>query len=105
MLLRKCTENYKIPETDVVIKKGTSVVIPVMGLHTDSKYFEKPDDFYPEHFTAEAKQKRHHFSYLPFGEGPRICIGENNLLLNLMNCYFLDEDIGVIKILNRFEYS
>ncbi|XP_065214692.1 probable cytochrome P450 6a20 isoform X2 [Planococcus citri] len=74
ILLRLCTENYKIPDSEVVIKKGTSIVIPLMGFNADSKYYERPDDFYPEHFTKEAISKRPHYAYLPFGEGPRVCI-------------------------------
>ncbi|XP_065214733.1 probable cytochrome P450 6a14 isoform X2 [Planococcus citri] len=76
VILRQCNENYKIPETGTTIGKGTQVIIPLSGLHSDEKYYEKPDEFYPEHFTKEAISRRPHFAYLPFGEGPRICIAE-----------------------------
>ncbi|XP_065215041.1 cytochrome P450 6k1-like [Planococcus citri] len=65
-LMRECTENHKIPGTDAVIKKGVPVVIPTYGLQMDKKYFEKPDQFYPEHFTVEAKRERHPFVFTPF---------------------------------------
>lgn len=81
MLFRECTEDYNIPDSNVIIKRGTRVIIPTLGLHMDKKYYEKPDDFYPEHFTPEAKLKRHHYAYLPFGEGPRICIGIKLILV------------------------
>ncbi|KAJ8951050.1 hypothetical protein NQ318_003746 [Aromia moschata] len=48
---RKCDADYKIPGTDVVLDKGTPVVIPMLGLHYDEKYFPKPDEFNPERFT------------------------------------------------------
>ena len=67
----------------MVIRKDTAVVVPVMGLHNDPKYYEKPDDFYPEHFTKEAKLSRPNLVYLPFGEGPRMCIGECLMLIRL----------------------
>jgi cytochrome P450 len=46
-----------------------------MALHHDPKYYPDPDRFDPEGFSEVEKQKRPHFSYLPFGEEPRICIG------------------------------
>jgi cytochrome P450 family 6 len=70
-----CSQPYKIPETDTVLDKGTFVFIPVASLHHDPRYYPEPERFDPERFSVEEKQKRHHYVYLPFGEGPRICIG------------------------------
>ena len=75
-LVRKCVKDYKIPDQDVVIEKGTMVEIPVYAIHYDKEYYPDPEKFDPERFTEENKSKRHHFSHLPFGEGPRICIGK-----------------------------
>jgi cytochrome P450 family 6 len=76
LLTRECTKRYTIPGTSVTIDKGMPVVIPVLGIHKDPKYYPNPEKFYPDRFTVEAKSKRNHFTYLPFGEGPRICIGK-----------------------------
>jgi cytochrome P450 family 6 len=76
MLIRKCSKPYRIPGTDTVLEKGITVVIPVVALHHDPKYYPEPDRFDPERFNEEERQKRHHYVYLPFGEGPRICIGK-----------------------------
>jgi cytochrome P450 family 6 len=75
ILNRECTKAYKIPDTDIVLEKGMLSVIPVLALHHDPKYYPEPERFDPERFSEEEKAKRHHYVYLPFGEGPRICIG------------------------------
>lgn len=75
---RICVADYNIPDTDILIEKGTMLVIPVLGLHRDEEYFPDPERFDPERFSKENKRKIPQFSYLPFGEGPRICIGKFN---------------------------
>lgn len=69
--------DYSIPDTDVVLKKGERVTIPVMGLQYDPEYFPDPDVFDPERFSEENKQSVIPYTYLPFGEGPRSCIGKS----------------------------
>jgi cytochrome P450 family 6 len=80
LLARECTKRYTIPETNVQIEVGTVVTIPVYGLHHNAEYFPNPKVFDPDRFTEEVKKTRPQFTYLPFGDGPRQCIG--NLLLS-----------------------
>jgi cytochrome P450 len=51
-------------------------IIPIYALHHDPKYYPEPERFDPERFNEDEKAKRNHYVYLPFGEGPRICIGK-----------------------------
>jgi cytochrome P450 family 6 len=75
-LIRECTKDYRIPGTDVVLEKDMKTIVPVLALHHDPKYYPEPERFDPERFNEDEKAKRHRYVYLPFGEGPRICIGK-----------------------------
>ncbi|XP_063221876.1 LOW QUALITY PROTEIN: cytochrome P450 6k1-like [Bacillus rossius redtenbacheri] len=72
---RRCLQDYKIPGSKITIEKGTYVTISVLGIHWDPAIYPEPDRFDPERFTPENKSKRPSFTHIPFGEGPRICIG------------------------------
>ena len=72
-------KDTRLQGTDLVVEKGTQILVSVYGLHHDPKYFPHPERFDPERFNEEETKKRPNFSYLPFGEGPRICIGEYNI--------------------------
>lgn len=73
---RVCNKEYKIPGTDIVLEPGTRVHIPFQGLQRDPEYFPDPEKFDPERFSEENKAARPAFTFLTFGEGPRICIGQ-----------------------------
>ncbi|KAJ4434867.1 hypothetical protein ANN_23438 [Periplaneta americana] len=96
ILNRECTKTYHIPGTDVVLNEGDLTVIPVLGLHHDPKYYPNPEKFDPERFSEEEKAKRHHYAYLPFGEGPRICIG--------MRFGLMQTKVGLISLLSRYQF-
>lgn len=72
---RECTKDYRLPNSDVVLKKGTKVMISNLGIQNDPEYYPNPDIFDPDRFSAENKQTRPSSTYLPFGDGPRNCIG------------------------------
>lgn len=76
VLSRVSNKDYKVPDTDVVLPKGSEVLIPVLGLHKDPEYFPNPEKFDPDRFSLENKKTRPSCTYLPFGEGPRNCIGK-----------------------------
>ncbi|XP_063930195.1 probable cytochrome P450 6a13 [Zophobas morio] len=73
-LNRRCTQDYKVPDHDIIIKQGTRVFIPVLGIHYDEEYYPDPEKFDPERFNEENIRSRPQYAYIPFGEGPRICI-------------------------------
>ncbi|XP_034250371.1 cytochrome P450 6a2-like [Thrips palmi] len=75
LLPRMVTRDYQLPDSESVLEKGTRIMIPVYAIHRDPEYYPDPDRFDPERFTEENKMNRPHFAYIPFGEGPRVCIG------------------------------
>ena len=77
---RKCSKDYELPAVTgngtVTLPAGTGVYIPVLGLHYDPTYFPEPEKFDPDRFTEDNKHSRPNYTYIPFGEGPRMCIGK-----------------------------
>lgn len=71
-------ENYKFN-----VEKGISILISIFGLHRDEKYFPNPERFDPERFNDENKDSIIPGTYIPFGVGPRNCIGIEKITLNL----------------------
>ncbi|CAG4961079.1 unnamed protein product [Parnassius apollo] len=74
-LQRKAQSDYKIPGMDVIVKKGQMVFISPFGIQHDEKHYPNPENFDPERFSSENSSGRHTCAYLPFGTGPRNCIG------------------------------
>lgn len=77
-LIRMCTvPQYTIPEIGLTINEGVKVLIPIQAFHRDPKYFKDPEKFNPERFSDNAaKDYIRKFVFLPFGEGPRACVGK-----------------------------
>lgn len=57
------------------LPKGESVLVMPWTLHRHELYWERPRHYMPERFLPENRENIHRFQYLPFGAGPRICIG------------------------------
>jgi len=69
---------------DLDIPRGSTVVVFIYGTHHSPRYWENPESFDPERFT-KAKEKLHTpFAHLPFGAGPRGCIGGNYAMLQML---------------------
>ena len=117
VLLRICTKDYKVPDTNYVIEKGMNIMLPMHAIHNDPEYFPNPDAFIPERFSAEETRKRHPFSFLPFGnifiifflkqiktkakiisgEGPRNCMG--------LRFGVLQTRLGLVTVLRKFRIT
>jgi enediyne biosynthesis protein E7 len=80
------------------IKQDTTMLISIYAAHHDAQSWEKPEDFYPEHFAApELAGKRHRHAYLPFGGGIHNCIGKHFAELEMM--------IIIVSLLREFSFK
>jgi len=78
---RVCSKDTTI--NGIFIPKGIKVVLPIYVLHMDPDVWPNPTEFNPERFTAEAKEARNPYYYMPFGVGPRNCVGMRLALTEL----------------------
>ncbi|WP_158746660.1 cytochrome P450 [Acidisphaera sp. L21] len=65
----------------LTVAAGTPTYVPVYAVHRHLSLWDNPDAFDPERFRPEAVKARHRYAYLPFGAGPRICIGASFAML------------------------
>ncbi|KDR15961.1 hypothetical protein L798_09889 [Zootermopsis nevadensis] len=98
---RTCLSDYKLPSPSgkgtVILPNGIAIFIPVLGIQNDPKYFPEPEKFDPERFTEDNKQNRPSYTHLPFGEGPRMCIG--------MRFGLIQVKMGLIHVLSNYDVA
>jgi cytochrome P450 len=74
LLMRRANEQHTIGE--YTIHQGANVFMFPYMIHRDPRWWPEPERFDPDRWTEDAERKRHKDAYLPFGMGPRMCIGE-----------------------------
>ncbi|XP_062538793.1 probable cytochrome P450 6d5 [Armigeres subalbatus] len=94
VLNRECTQEYKVPGTDIVIEKGTVVILQITAMQHDPEYYPDPMRFDPERFLDPKIKSK---PYAPFGDGPRICIG--------MRMGKIQTKVGLSLLLNKFNFQ
>jgi cytochrome P450 family 6 len=100
---RTCSSDYELPYPSgngtITLPVGIGVYIPVLALQYEPTYFPESEKFDPERFTEENKQNYPKYSYIPFGEGPRMCIGNITItILNYETVDFMDKSVKYINL-------
>ncbi|CAH0600159.1 unnamed protein product [Chrysodeixis includens] len=92
MIPRVCTKDTVLP-SGVAIEKNVVCMVPVYAMHRDENIFPNPEKFDPERFNPE-NQNFGKYTFLPFGEGNRVCIGTRFARLQVK--------AGLARLLKRF---
>ncbi len=94
-LARKARDNDQLYDREVHPKD--TVFLNLYGLHRHQDYWPHPNQFNPDHFTPENVGARDKYLYVPFGAGPRICVGANFAMMQAQ--------IILMTLLNRFHFQ
>lgn len=90
--------DYPVPGyQNYIIKEGMTVIIPSVGIHYDPDIYPNPDHWDPDRFMPEKRQQRETVEWLPFGEGPRSCIGQRFGRMQIR--------IGLAHLLHKYRFS
>ncbi|KAG3259955.1 CYP3A5-containing [Ictidomys tridecemlineatus] len=92
---RICKKDIEI--NGVFIRKGTLVMIPIFVLHGDPMYWPEPEDFLPERFSKKNKDSMDPYVFMPFGNGPRNCIGMRFALMNIK--------LALARVMQNFSFQ
>ncbi|XP_070528191.1 probable cytochrome P450 6a23 isoform X3 [Cardiocondyla obscurior] len=96
-LVRICTQEINLETTEIIVPKGTLIFMPIFGLHRDPSIYPDPEKFDPERFNADEIAIRHSYTFLPFGEGPRNCIG--------MRFGYIQTKVGLVNLLSKYKFK
>nr|XP_031532547.1 cytochrome P450 3A29-like [Vicugna pacos] len=94
-LERVCKKDVEL--NGVLIPKGTTVMVPVFILHHDPELWPEPEEFRPERFSKKNQDSINPYTYLPFGTGPRNCIGMRFAMMSMK--------LALVKVLQNFSFK
>ncbi|CAG2174194.1 unnamed protein product [Oppiella nova] len=93
---RIASQDYKLGDTGITIKKGQAVSIPTYAIAHLEEFYPNPESFIPERFLPENKPKLVPYTYLPFGGGPRSCVG--------MRFGLMEAKLGLAHVIRRYQF-
>jgi len=72
------------------------VNLDIQSIHRNPEYYPEPEKWNPERFTPENRDKLTPYTYLPFGIGPRNCVG--------MRFALMEAKTAVVHLVNKFKF-
>lgn len=81
----------------IPIRAGTVVVPYIYGVHHNTDIWKDPDAFDPTRFDRTQTATRHQFAHIPFGGGPRVCIGQNMALMQIL--------LVLVTIVRKYDFK
>lgn len=93
---RRAMEEYTFKKNGIKIPYGGSIILPIWVIHHDPNYWPEPDKFDPERFLPENRDKIVPYSYVPFGGGPRNCVG--------MRFALLEAKLAIANLILNFKF-
>ena len=91
-----CQDKYELGGTGIILNKNDLVEVPVYALHHYSQYYPSPEEFRPERFLCENRDQIKPYTYLPFGAGPRNCVG--------MRFGLLEAKLALSKVIRKYKF-
>lgn len=95
--VERCVEDDYVLSDRITLPKGTIVQIPLYAIHHQAEFYPEPNKFDPTRFLAENKDKLVPYTYLPFGAGPRNCIG--------MRFALVEAKLALVQVISKFKFE
>ena len=80
-----------------IMQPGDILFLPIWALHRHEMLWDSPERFQPDRFEPDAATKLHKYQFLPFGAGPRVCVGADFAMMQAQ--------IILATVLQNFEFS
>ncbi|VDO71938.1 unnamed protein product [Haemonchus placei] len=94
MIARRLHDDVDIG--DITIPAGVTALVVPFGTHRDPKYFERPRDFWPDHFDVDSCSNRSAYAFIPWSAGPRNCIGQRFAVM--------EEKVLLARLVRQFRF-
>ncbi|MEH3093275.1 MAG: cytochrome P450 [Agrobacterium cavarae] len=88
IITRTALKDFKLG--DYLVPEGTVMFVPIYAVHHHAAIWNEPEKFDPDRFLSDATKARHRYAYMPFGAGPRVCIG---------NAFAVMEAVAVLAVI------